>query len=205
STEYILPVPFDDTEVPGLLNTIGYFDLRHKKPEDLASLILRKLGRPEKASSSTDSASLRMNPLFAAAIAEVESHGSASYAITNAILEESAAPDGLAEFLLLLVNQTIGNSRLGLAKFAIDCIDKFDVGYEAIEYCLGQAALYDQQREWLGMHLQYVTRGDVIRWAHQRLARDIRSDTYYNSFLEKHSEFIFEHLAGEMTAYLLVP
>ncbi len=203
--EYILPARFDDTEVPGLLKTTGYVDLRQKTPEELASLIVRKLGRHEKATSTTHSTFLRTNPLFAAALAEVESDGSASYAITNAILEESAAPDGLAEFLLLLVSHTTDNARLGLAKFAINCIDKFDVGYEAVAYCLGDDALDDQQREWLGMHLQYVTRGDVIRWAHEQLTRNIRSDTYYNSFLEKHSEFIFEHLAREMTAYLLVP
>lgn len=45
--EYILPARFDDTEIAGLRKTIGYVDLRHKSPEQLAALILEKLGRPQ--------------------------------------------------------------------------------------------------------------------------------------------------------------
>jgi len=44
-TEYILPVRFDDTEVPGLRSTVGYVDARTKSPEALARLIFQKLGR----------------------------------------------------------------------------------------------------------------------------------------------------------------
>ncbi len=43
--EYILPVRFDDTVLPGLRKTIHYIDLRKKTPEELAVLILKKLGR----------------------------------------------------------------------------------------------------------------------------------------------------------------
>ena len=45
--EYILPARFDDTSIPGLRKTIGYVDLRNKSPEQLAALILEKLGRPQ--------------------------------------------------------------------------------------------------------------------------------------------------------------
>jgi DNA-binding SARP family transcriptional activator len=41
--EYILPARFDDTEIPGLRPTVGYVDLRHILPEELAYLILQKL------------------------------------------------------------------------------------------------------------------------------------------------------------------
>lgn len=41
--EYILPARFDDTEVPGLLPTIHYIDLRETSPEDLARMIKEKL------------------------------------------------------------------------------------------------------------------------------------------------------------------
>ncbi|MCL6324726.1 MULTISPECIES: toll/interleukin-1 receptor domain-containing protein [Pectobacterium] len=44
-TEYVLPVRFDDTEIPGLLPTIGYLDLRQRSPEYLGERILEKLGR----------------------------------------------------------------------------------------------------------------------------------------------------------------
>lgn len=44
STEYLLPVRFDDTEVPGILPTTGYLDLRQMSPADLAVSIKLKLG-----------------------------------------------------------------------------------------------------------------------------------------------------------------
>ncbi len=44
--EYILPVRFDDTEIPGLPPTIGYIDLRKTSAEELVELILTKLHRP---------------------------------------------------------------------------------------------------------------------------------------------------------------
>ncbi len=43
--EYILPARFDDTEIPGLLPTVGYIDLRTTGPARLADLALAKLGR----------------------------------------------------------------------------------------------------------------------------------------------------------------
>jgi hypothetical protein len=41
--DYILPARFDDTEVPGLLSTVGYIDLRGTSPNDLANLIEAKV------------------------------------------------------------------------------------------------------------------------------------------------------------------
>lgn len=43
--EYILPVRFDDTELPGLRHSLGYVDARVKSPEQVTEMILRKLGR----------------------------------------------------------------------------------------------------------------------------------------------------------------
>ncbi len=43
--EYILPARFDDTPLPGLRKTVHYIDLRKKTPEQMAVLILQKLGR----------------------------------------------------------------------------------------------------------------------------------------------------------------
>ncbi|MDP2653106.1 MAG: TIR domain-containing protein [Candidatus Omnitrophota bacterium] len=42
---YILPVRFDDTDIPGLLPTVGYIDLRKNTPEQLSDLIVKKLGQ----------------------------------------------------------------------------------------------------------------------------------------------------------------
>jgi hypothetical protein len=41
--EYILPIRLDDTEVPGILQTVGYVDARTHTVEDIASLISEKL------------------------------------------------------------------------------------------------------------------------------------------------------------------
>jgi hypothetical protein len=45
--EYILPARFDDTEIPGVLPTIGYIDIREMPAEEFARLILQKLGVSE--------------------------------------------------------------------------------------------------------------------------------------------------------------
>lgn len=45
SQEYILPVRFDDTEVPGLAFTTGYLDISKMSPIELAENIIKKLNR----------------------------------------------------------------------------------------------------------------------------------------------------------------
>ena len=45
--EYILPVRFDETEIPGIRKTIGYLSLNNLKPSDLAKKIIEKLGEIE--------------------------------------------------------------------------------------------------------------------------------------------------------------
>jgi hypothetical protein len=41
--EYVLPVRFDDTEIPGLLPTVSYISLIEKSPNDLVEIICKKL------------------------------------------------------------------------------------------------------------------------------------------------------------------
>ena len=43
--DYILPVKFDDTEIPGLLPTVYYQDARKKSPEQIAGLFAQKIGQ----------------------------------------------------------------------------------------------------------------------------------------------------------------
>jgi hypothetical protein len=43
--EYILTARFDDTEIDGVLSTVGYIDLRRHSPEEVCVLIIQKLGR----------------------------------------------------------------------------------------------------------------------------------------------------------------
>lgn len=46
-SEYVLPVRFDDTELPGFRPTIGYVDLREIAPATLVEFVLEKLGQRE--------------------------------------------------------------------------------------------------------------------------------------------------------------
>jgi len=43
--EYILPVRIDDTEIPGITETVGYIDLRSTTIQEIAELVLKKLGK----------------------------------------------------------------------------------------------------------------------------------------------------------------
>jgi hypothetical protein len=43
--EYILPARFDDTEIPGILPTTGFIDLRNHSPAEVALVLCEKLGK----------------------------------------------------------------------------------------------------------------------------------------------------------------
>lgn len=60
--EYILPARFDDSEIPGLLSTTGYIDLRGTSPEQLVELILEKLGREKPSWERVEADSLPGEP-----------------------------------------------------------------------------------------------------------------------------------------------
>lgn len=49
---YILPIRFDDTELPGLLPTVAYRDARRLTPEAIAQELLVKLGRDREETTS---------------------------------------------------------------------------------------------------------------------------------------------------------
>lgn len=46
--EYILPVIFDDTHIPGIRSTTGYLDANELSPDELAEKIVEKLGKKDK-------------------------------------------------------------------------------------------------------------------------------------------------------------
>ena len=56
--EYILPARFDDTEVPGILPTTGYVDLRSYAPRDFALLLRKKLNLKAQSKLSGDASNL---------------------------------------------------------------------------------------------------------------------------------------------------
>jgi hypothetical protein len=46
--EYLLPARFDNTEIPGILNSTHYINIANMKPQNFSHIILRKLGIPLK-------------------------------------------------------------------------------------------------------------------------------------------------------------
>lgn len=47
SREYILPARFDDTEIPGILKTVGYINLTDRTPDEFAGLIEKKIKKDQ--------------------------------------------------------------------------------------------------------------------------------------------------------------
>lgn len=45
NSEYVLPVRFDHTSVPGMPSTVAYIPLQEISPKELARLVCRKIGR----------------------------------------------------------------------------------------------------------------------------------------------------------------
>lgn len=43
NSEYILPLKLDNTEIPGLLPTIGYIDIRQTNINEIVKLIIDKI------------------------------------------------------------------------------------------------------------------------------------------------------------------
>lgn len=63
--EYILPVRLDDTEIPGLLSTIAYLDLRHQSVEEIADQVVIKLGRqPHRVQEKTGASPIIGTPKY---------------------------------------------------------------------------------------------------------------------------------------------
>lgn len=59
--EYILPARFDDTEIPGIRDTISYIDLSNKSPEEFCNIILKKLGISTTEKLENDTSDIRVN------------------------------------------------------------------------------------------------------------------------------------------------
>jgi hypothetical protein len=216
STEYILPARFDDTQIPGLLPSIAYVDLRDTSAEQFADLIQAKLGHMsgsakdvEAFSSSGSKAdspqtgSSPAHPFVLAAKAEFVGTGNVSRAILAAILSCDHAPAGLLDFLLDGVNEPAG--RVSIALFAITCIDRFDVGHEAVERCLKDGTLTEEQLLRVAERMCHGTRSAAIDWAHETLTKVIRRDLAYARFIGMHAKDVVTRHYDSAAAYLLIP
>jgi hypothetical protein len=60
--EYILPVRFDDTDIPGLPRTIGYLDFRHEGARGICAAFLQKIGAQVTSPLSGEDTSCESSP-----------------------------------------------------------------------------------------------------------------------------------------------
>jgi hypothetical protein len=69
-TEYILPVRFDGTEIPGLPSTVGYLRFQDHQASGICSILLQKLSKPDGLSTRADQRDL---PLPTAYLSQLSS------------------------------------------------------------------------------------------------------------------------------------
>lgn len=123
----------------------------------------------------------------------------------DALLSARIDDFDLSEFLGLAAREVEGRQLFGLALTLVPCIDERAVGHEALDYCLEPGRLQDDQVAAVAQHMRWVTTPSAVLWCHSRLTSRIRSDTYYNSFLNKHVHTVLDGCFDEMTSYLLQP
>ena len=147
----------------------------------------------------------RSSRLLAVALEETAGGAGPSESTVAALIASPVPEPDVEKFWLLLARKFEGAMRLQVARTALRLFDAAGVGGEAIDFCLDGENLNAQERETLGMHMQYVTSEGAVVWCHRRMVSRVKSDTYYNSFLQRHAEIILRECYDEMASYLLSP
>ncbi|MBB6390175.1 hypothetical protein [Microbacterium thalassium] len=111
----------------------------------------------------------------------------------------------LAEFLLLAAREARTQTVFGLALSLVDIIIRRGVGHRALDVCLADGALDEDQLLWVGLAMKAARTRDAVTWFHSRLTSVIRSDGCYCQFLQEHAAAIVAACPDAMLGYLLVP
>jgi hypothetical protein len=82
--EYILPARFDNTTIPGVLPTVGYVSLQDRSPEELVSLITKKLV------SSGGSVPTELVRRDFSTITQTDAHSSTKFAVS--VTDDEGSP-----------------------------------------------------------------------------------------------------------------
>lgn len=127
--EYILPARFDETEIPGLLPTIGYIPLKDKSPADFSEVICKKLvlsGRTVPSEKVRKS----LSPLI-----KVPKIHPTSFTVT--VKNEAGNPIIGAKLLLIADNNTYLNQstkETGTASFEINTRRNYKLFFASNNY-----------------------------------------------------------------------
>lgn len=208
----VLPLIYKTCTLPKFLGDKLQADFSSEENyEEALALVIRRLGL---ASGDDEEAAgvderleklSRVSPLLAAALEEASADTGPSDSTVAALVASCVPKPDIEKFWLLLAEKFEGGMRLQVALTALTLFDKTGVGGEAIDFCLAGENLSARERETLGMYMSSVTSEEAVVWCHQRMVSRVRSDTYYNSFLQRHAELILRERYDEMAAYLLYP
>jgi hypothetical protein len=86
--EYILPIRMDSTILPGLSETTGYISAERKSPEDIARIIIRKIGfGSNEVDQQLVSYAARLRNEFRASTRDIENASHLDFSKVNEVLE----------------------------------------------------------------------------------------------------------------------
>lgn len=142
--------------------------------------------------------------LLAAALNEIEGEG-ITVATSIAVLASDTGGADLGLFWQLTARRVSGWKLFGVVLCALDTIDKYNTGHEAVLYSLEGERLSTDQRHSLGLSMSKVKNRDAILWCHEQVVTLIKSDVYYHSFVSRHLDLIVLECYDNMAAYLLYP
>jgi len=127
--EYVLPARFDDTEIPGLLPTIGYIPLNDKSPNDFSEVIFEKLVLSRRTIPS-EQVRKSLSPLIR--IPEVDPSN-----FTVIVKNEKKEPIIGADLFLIADNNTfldIKTNNQGKATFVINTRRNYKLYFAKVNY-----------------------------------------------------------------------
>lgn len=208
----VLPLLYKECKPPKFLGDKLHADFSSEENyEEALEFVVERLGLTKDDDEENASADARLeklsrrSPLLAAALEEASAGVGPSDSTVTALVASSVLESEVEKFWLLLAEKFEGGMRLHVARTALTFLDASGVGGEAIDFCLAGENLDAGGRETLGMYMQDVTSEEAVRWCHHRMVSRVRSDTYYNSFLQSHADLVLRECYDEVASYLLHP
>lgn len=169
--EYVLPVRFDDTEIPGLRSTVGYASAGSTSPAKLAGLIAEKLGPRVRAKFFPP----EPDKLFAALGA-------------TSAQERHAVERVAVSFMQTLIRMTVEERRLVAQVFSEGCRtrlpDDVHISLDVVRRDLGlaPAAVVESLRAMSSLGFEHETRADEEHGDDMLKVRWIDTVSYEDDF-----------------------
>lgn len=142
------------------------------------------------------------HPLLMLLKSELDAVG-ISHATAAAILVSDIPHKALSDFYLKQAAIVTGQKLYGIASCALEAIDKFGIGHEALERCLSR--LDANWLDFIALEMSRVTSEASVLWCHKKLTEFLKNDARYHQFIDKHIEVLASKDSARLTAYLLFP